>query len=58
MVPYTYLHVCTTAIQKKNIAFYTEKGKKRFAPGEARTHGLSDYETDALPTALPRLLNI
>ena len=37
-----------------------EHGKKTNAPGEDRTHDLQialfvcDYETDALPTALPR----
>ena len=35
--------------------------KKELAPGEDRTHDLQialvcDYETDALPTALPRQL--
>ena len=36
------------------------KEKKTYAPGEDRTHDLQialfvcDYETDALPTALPR----
>ena len=34
---------------------------KTIAPGEDRTHGLQislcDYETDALPTALPRQLS-
>ena len=39
-----------------------EQKRKRFAPGEDRTHDLQiaqhilDYETDALPTALPRPL--
>ena len=37
---------------------------KDFAPGEDRTHDLQialivcDYETDALPTALPRHMSI
>ena len=41
-----------------------DKNSKKFpAPGEDRTHDLqislirSDYETDALPTALPRPLS-
>ena len=40
------------------------KAIKEFAPGEDRTHDLQisqvvlcDYETDALPTALPRRLS-
>ena len=39
-------------------------GEKNNAPGEDRTHDLQialcicDYETDALPTALPRLREI
>ena len=37
----------------------TDELVKNNAPGEDRTHDLqmtlSDYETDALPTALPRL---
>ena len=39
---------------------YLSSVDKRYAPGEDRTHDLQitlcecDYETDALPTALPR----
>ena len=38
-----------------------ERIEKIYAPGEDRTHDLQitldhDYETDALPTALPRLM--
>ena len=44
----------------KNVSIRNDK--KRFAPGEDRTRDLQialsycDYETDALPTALPRHL--
>ena len=43
--------------------FKTANLAKHFAPGEDRTHDLQitldhDYETDALPTALPRLMDI
>ena len=41
-------------------SFFERSDKKTYAPGEDRTHDLQialcvcDYETDALPTALPR----